>query len=183
MPSEFSPADRSDQGRQYHVERVVEAIGEDPGRFLDRDLFEHGVVWLEGRDNAAYNEGRQRVVRDSDVSAPGGMIHDRINGIDSIAVAASWMQVERQLERTPEGGRDLVIDLLRQRIAELEERGERPDDEELARIASGVRAEHPEWDDIERPEVGEWSERVGVAVPTRDDTPDEAAVTDGGESQ
>jgi hypothetical protein len=183
VPSKHSPADRSDTGREYPVEQVVEQIGEDPGRFLDRDLFEHEQVRLEGRDNAGYTEGHQRVVRDSDVSAPGAMIRDRIQGIDRLAVAASWMAVERSLARTPDGGRDIVIELLRDRIAELEEHGERPDADELARIAAAVRAEHPEWDDVERPDVGDWAERVGVAVPTRDDTSGEAAVADGGEQQ
>lgn len=125
MPSEHSPADRSDAGREYPVEEIVESIGEDPGRFLDRDLFDHGQVRLEERESPEWDESNQRIVRDSAVSAPGEMIRDRIRGIDSLTVAASWMAVERQLERTPDDGRDVVINLLRQRIAELETDGQR----------------------------------------------------------
>lgn len=125
MPSEFSPANREQSGRNYPVEEIVESIGEDPGRWLDRDLFDHGQVRLEERDVVEWDQSSQRVVRDSNVSAPGEMIRDRIAGIDELGVAASWMQVERQLERTLDGGRDVVIQLLRDRIAELEAHGER----------------------------------------------------------
>lgn len=125
MPSEFSPAGSGQESRNYPVAEIVGSIGEDPGRWLDRDLFNHGQVRLEGRDNAGYNESHQRAVRDQNVSASGTMIRDRIAGIDYLGVAGAWMQVERQLDRTPDGGRDIVIQLPRDRIAELEADGER----------------------------------------------------------
>lgn len=128
VPSEAQPADQSGRpGRadQYDVDRMVADIGEDPGRWLDRDLFDHGITRLEERDAPAYTEGKYRLVRDGDVSAPGEMIRDRIAGIDTIAVARAWEAVERCLERTPDGGRDVVIGLIQDRIEELQEHGER----------------------------------------------------------
>ncbi len=122
MPTEDSRG--ADRDRE-HFERAVEEIGEDPARFLDRDLFDHGIARLEDRDEPDFGSGDQRLVRDSDVSAPGEMIRDRIQGIDRLSVAASWMQVERDLDRTPEDGRDVVIQMLRDRIAELDANGER----------------------------------------------------------
>ncbi len=122
MPSEHSPSDSSERER---FPSLAEDISEDPARFLDRDLFEHGQVRLEERENPAYTESGQRVVRDGEVSAPGELIRDRINGIDDVAVAHAWVAIERRLERTPDGGRDVVIDFLENRIGELEADGER----------------------------------------------------------
>jgi len=122
VPTEDSPG--ADRDRE-HYQRPLEEIGEDPARWLDRDLFDHGITRLEANDGGRWDEDEQRLVRDSDVSAPGEMIRDRIQGIDRLGVAASWMQVERDLDRTPEDGRDVVIQMLRDRIAELDANGER----------------------------------------------------------
>jgi hypothetical protein len=139
VPTEESRG--SDRGREQFA-RAVEAIGEDPARFLDRDLFGHGVGRLKDRDEADFEQGDQRIVRDGEVSEPGEMIRDRIHGIDRLSVAASWMEVERELERTPDDGRDVVIQMLRDRIDELEANGERDlpgrSDEELREL--GVEA-------------------------------------------
>jgi len=128
VPSEHSPADRddgSDRSEKYDIEAMVANIGEDPGRWLDRDLFEHGISRLEANENAGYRDDDQRLVRDSDVSAPGEMVRDRIAGIDELGTASAWKAVERALPRTPDGGRDVVIGLLEDRIDELQEHGER----------------------------------------------------------
>ncbi len=122
MPSEHQP---SRSGGRERFPRLEEDLGEDPARWLDRDLFGHGISRLKDRDAPAYNEGDQRLIRDDKVSEPGQMIRDRINGIDEIGTANAWMAVERGLERTPDGGRDVIIGLLEQRIGELEEHGER----------------------------------------------------------
>ncbi|WP_154018474.1 hypothetical protein [Halolamina rubra] len=122
MPSENQPAG---SGRREQFPGLRADLGEDPARWLDRDLFSHGVTRLEARDAPAYNEASQHVVRDTDVSAPGELIRDRISGIDEIAVARAWKAIERRLERTPEGGRDVVIGYLEDRIDELEANGER----------------------------------------------------------
>lgn len=105
MPSEYSPADSAERERFPGLEADID---EDLARWLDRDLFDHGQARLQGRDNAGYNEGRQRVVRDSEVSASGELIRDRITGIDELAVARARVAIERRLERTPEGDRDVV---------------------------------------------------------------------------
>jgi len=128
VPSEHQPADqgsRPERSEKYDIEAMVANIGEDPGRWLDRDLFGHGVTRLEANEGAGYREDDQRLIRDSYVSAPGQMISDRIDGIDEIGTASAWMAVERALPRTPDGGRDVVIGLLEQRIDELQEDGER----------------------------------------------------------
>jgi hypothetical protein len=127
VPSEQQPADRGgrpDRGEKYDIDAMIADIGEDPGRWLDRDLFGHGLRRLEDRE-PDFEKGDQRLVRDSNVSAPGQMIRDRISGIDKIAVARAWIAVERRLPRTPDGGRDVVIGLLDDRINELEAEGER----------------------------------------------------------
>jgi len=121
MPSENQSAASGDR---EHFPSLREDLGEDPARWLDRDLFSHGITRLEERDSPGYNEASQRVVRDADVSAPGELIRDRISGIDKIAVARGWKAIERRLERTPEGGRDVVIGYLEDRIDELEANGE-----------------------------------------------------------
>jgi len=122
VPSEGTPGG---SGSRERFPEALESIGEDPARWLDRDLFDHGIARLEDRDEPDFESGAQRIVRDSDVSSPGTMIRDRIQGIDRLGVAGSWIRVERELERTPEDGRDVVIQMLRDRIAELEANGER----------------------------------------------------------
>lgn len=87
---------------------VQERIGEDPARFLDRDLDGDALDFVESR----------------------------IQGIDRFEVLAGWGDVERNLVRTPDGshneaGRDQVIELLQNRACELEEHGDR--DEKLQR--------------------------------------------------
>jgi len=126
VPSEFLPADRGDRDdRLYDVEAMVENIGEDPARWLDRNLEHHGVACLEQRQFSAWDEDDWRLVPDEDVSRPLEMVLGRIDGIDEISVARAWRAVERRLRCTPEGGRDVIIESLNERIAELEEHGER----------------------------------------------------------
>lgn len=81
---------------------IEERIGEDPARFLDRDL-------------------------DTDSLR---LIESRIRGIDYFEVLAAWGEVERKLVRTPDGshteaGRDRILELLEQRARELRTIGER----------------------------------------------------------
>jgi len=122
VPSEHSPGARDERER---FERLRRDLNEDPARFLDRDIFEHGQVRLEERDVVEWDQSNQRVVRDESVSAPGEMIRDRIDGIDDLEVARAWRAVERNLDRTPDGGRDVVIGFIEDRIDELEATGER----------------------------------------------------------
>jgi len=119
VPSTHQSAASGDRER---FPEVAEVIGEDPARWLDRDLFDHGVTrhrWIEGDP---YPEYAPRP--DEDVSAPGQMIRDRIQGIDDLSVIARWLEVEHALGRGP---RDRVVELLEARAAELKEIGERPE--------------------------------------------------------
>lgn len=75
---------------------AVERVGENPARWLDHDL-----------------------VSDEDKR---WMAQARIEGIDYMEVAASYHSVERQLDRGP---RDRVLEWIEDRMAELEERGDR----------------------------------------------------------
>jgi len=122
LPSELP---RADSGGRETFPNLQADIGEDPARFLDRDLFEHGISYLDDRDEPDFEKGDQRLVREGKVSAPGEKIRDRIAGIDTITVARAWRAVERGLDRTPEGGRNVVIRFIEDRIDELEEQGER----------------------------------------------------------
>lgn len=80
---------------------LVADIGEDPAQFLDHDL-----------------------LGDSRHDTPLRTALARIKGIDSLQVANAWLAVERQLDRGP---REQVVDALENRIAFLDEHGERPD--------------------------------------------------------
>ena len=99
MPTEYSPADSS--AVPPWRKRLQEDIGEDPGRFLDMDLF--------ARDAAG---------------STGHLLRARIRGIDRLDVLRAWIAAERRLDRGP---REKVIELLEEREAELQEIGERPD--------------------------------------------------------
>jgi len=176
LPSEHSPGARDNR---EHYERLRRELNEDPARFLDRDLFDHGQVRLEQRETSDWNESNQRAVRDDDVSAPGEMMRDRIRGIDSIAVARAWRAVERGLDRTPEGGRDIIIEFIETRIAELEEHGERDlpglsPEEQRERAVEAYESVAPKSDAVYLDEDGEEQDIV---------TADEklAAMADGGE--
>ncbi len=99
VPTEHSPASRHDRSRPYDVENVREAIGEDPGRFLDRPLFDG----------------------DQHTSSPGTFVRARIRGITRLDVVRAWIAVERQLDRGP---RQRVIEMLEDREATIEAREE-----------------------------------------------------------
>jgi len=84
--------------------RLKDDIGENPARFLDHSVVEHG----EGHTDHTLAR----------------MVLDRIGGIDRLEVVRAWKDVERRLDRGP---RDAVINLLDQREEVLQEHGERPD--------------------------------------------------------
>ncbi len=180
VPTEDSRG--SARGREQFPDLVVD-IGGDPARFLDRDLFDHGITRLEERDAPAYDEGNQRVVRENVVSAPAEMIRDRIHGIDKIAVGRAWKAVERALDRTPDGGRDVIIGLLDDRLDELEAHGGRDlpgrSDEELRKL--GVE----KFETVEKGDVvirGPDGEPTGRSEGTTA-SQKIAAMTDGGEDE
>jgi hypothetical protein len=102
MPSEYSPAD-SGRGVQAFP-RIVERIGENPARFLDRDL------------TTSTPEGHAK---------PSLMLEARIDGIDFVDVAIAYLAVETQLDRE-ECPRSGVIDRLEARKEWLQDHGDRP---------------------------------------------------------
>jgi hypothetical protein len=102
MPSKQMPGSTS---TRESFPEIAAAIGEDPARYLDRDFV-------------------------ADPPDPGGMhsrewLWVRIQGIDDLGVIARWQAVERQLDRSPDEGREPVMQLLRKRAKQLQQGGER----------------------------------------------------------
>ena len=85
--------DKPDRERFDHLR---EDIGEDPARFLDRDLL---------------SDSNSRMLALA-----------RIRGIDRYAVASAWLAVERQIERGP---RARIVDQLEERKEFLSVAGDR----------------------------------------------------------
>ena len=119
MPSTAQGGDNSDRAR--YPDRADE-IGEDPARWLDKDLTARSMQ----RQQADETPSRQamRLVEDTDTTTAGKIVRDRISGIDSLIVIKHWLEVESDLDRGP---RDGVITLLQERADELKQIGERPD--------------------------------------------------------
>ena len=137
MPSENQG--RTGDSRERYPD-VRDDIGEDPARWLDYALID--------------DQDAQRMAR------------IRIKSIDSIDVARSWIEVERQLDRGP---RKKIIAWLNERIKALEVIGERPD-----RLEARDGRKLPEtnwtlngedWEDVDR-SVGVPSDERAFAVAT-----------------
>ena len=78
--------------------KVAEEIGEDPARFLDRELVGTGD------------------------SAPAMLVKARVRGIRKLSTVRAWKAVERALGRGPDDGpREGVMRLLRQREEYIKE--------------------------------------------------------------
>jgi len=150
VPSEHSPS--SMLGRE-RVPELVERIGEDPARWLDRSLFGG----------------------ESDTSAPGIMIRARIRGIDDLGVLSAWKAVERRLDRGP---REKVMQMLEDREQELEEIGERPD---RLQERDGRDVPETEWYLVRDGERLPWSEADRKGATVSFDNGAGHAVTDGSE--
>lgn len=136
---------------------LVEAIGERPERYLDRDLTARGATRLEverGPDGwplppweVADGDDPVRIVPDRDVSTAWSFVEDRINGIDRFDVLDAWITVEIEL-----GPRSKVIGALNRRKIELEENGTRSDHLERRREAD-VDDDELQEDDVDEPIV------------------------------
>ncbi|WP_254823101.1 MULTISPECIES: hypothetical protein [Haloglomus] len=100
MPSEFQSAS-AEAGVPAWRQAIAAEIGEDPGRWLDRDLVE--------RAPGHTDRTMQRAV------------HARIQGIRSREVIDAWQTVEVRLERGP---RQQVMAWLNQRDQQLKAREE-----------------------------------------------------------
>lgn len=163
------PASASDREQ---FPKLQESIGEDPARWLDRDLVTPGATRIDVR------HGKARLFPDRDVSSAATFVRARIRGIDRIEVCRAWKAVERALGRGPDDGpREQVIAMLEKREQELEVIGERPD-----RLEHGPRLP-PSWTTTES--VAVWTDTEDGTRPTmaglgsrRDRS---AARTDGGE--
>jgi hypothetical protein len=144
-------------GRTSNRERfpeIAEEIGEDPARWLDRDLLE---------------------------STPGDQpekwrLQKRIDGIASLQVARAWAKVERELERGP---RDPVLDMIQERVAYLNRHGTLDElleetDVDARREATPSTSSETVWTD--RPDG---DRKVNRADPNRY----RATATDGGEQE
>jgi len=102
MPSEYSPADSGDGIQQFP--HIVERIGENPARFLDRDVLGSTP---------------------SGESKPSLMLEARIRGIDYQLVVDAYIYVELNLDRE-ECPRSGVLSMLKRRKEWLREHGDRP---------------------------------------------------------
>lgn len=109
MPSEFQSAGGGSDPLPEWRQAIVERIGEDPGRWLDRPLVEHGPGHTD--------RTMQRAV------------HARIKGIDYREVIDAWQTVEVRLDRGP---RQQIMGWLNQRDQYLKEHGDR--DERLEQV-------------------------------------------------
>lgn len=144
MPSEGSPASTSTVPEWRR--RLRDDLGEDPGRFLDRDLLSRPAAYHRVADD--HGGVRMEARPDTACSTAAALVEARIQGIDRRDRLSAWKAVERRLDRGP---RKPVIELLEQRERELEELGERPD-----------RLDDQERRDPEPTEsVVEWPERDG----------------------
>lgn len=126
-------------------------------------------------------KARSKVVTDESVSEPLEAVKGRIRGIDELSVATAWRFVECQLPRTPEGGRDEVIDELQERIEYLEQHGERDlpglsPEEQHERALEAYEAVAPKADAVFLDENGEPQTSVSASQKL-------AAITDGGEEK
>lgn len=121
MPSEHQSADP----RNYQPFPDIEnAIDENPARFLDRDLLSSTPV---GQSN------------------PKEFVFARIDGIDFLAVAESYLYVELNLSRA-ECPRAPVVAKLNERIQWLREHGDRPRGEQYDHDAIPSTESVAEWD-------------------------------------
>lgn len=123
---------------------LKEEIGEDPARYLDRDLITPEAVRIDTKRKSDGSVDEVRVIQDRNVSTGMALVDARIRGIDQIEVCRAWMAVERALGRGPDGGpREKIIQRLENREQQLEAIGERPD-----RLEHGPRLP-PEWTTVE----------------------------------
>ncbi|WP_224332868.1 hypothetical protein [Haloprofundus halobius] len=134
-------------------------IGEDPARFLDRDLVERGP-------------------RKTDTTSL-RLVKARIRGIDSLAVCRAWQAVERRLDRGP---RDGILELLEERDAWLVENGDRDE-----RLELGIRRDVSPEDVVScarfLDEDGELRDRTSASSKIHEMRQSPAVATDGGDDQ
>lgn len=111
---------------RVRVPSIKEDLGEDPARWLDRDLTARPTYANVTTDDRGHTH--VDVVPDSQVSTDGEMVIDRIKSIDSLELIEAWRAVERLLaDKHDRDVREPIINALDERKETLEEIGERPD--------------------------------------------------------
>lgn len=127
---------------------VEDRVGEDPSRFLDREILTRPAIKRSKRTD----DGHRRVP-DTNVGDPLEFIAARISGIDRLGVIGAWQAVEYDLIRSPgehwrdQGGREKILELLYDRAAELEANGGR--EEQLKHRREIVLEDEPDDDSEE----------------------------------
>ena len=103
------------------VPALREQHGEDPARYLDRDLTERdGTRVTYGTDYRGRTTANIRP--DEDTSPHGERVRQRIEGIRSVELLRAWRAVERRLGRGPDDGpRQKVLNWIDDREEELAE--------------------------------------------------------------
>ena len=167
MPSEHQGGSRSDRARYPDLKRD---IGEDPARWLDRDLLDRPsrVVYETDDRGHVYAD----FVPDKDVDAAGRMVRDRIHSIDSIEVLDAWYEVEEELGKNEGKPRPKVLTWLNERRVELREIGDREDRVgDLPRMSVAERRSRAV--EVATESVAEWGEHSdGKRSVNRAPTPD-----------
>src|SRR6056297_3126313 len=97
-----STAQGGSSGRPEWRQRLLDQHGEDPGRWLDKDLLEPQATRTKQVDRGHYAE--VRLVTDNDVSPPGETVKALISGMDSLERVRLWKAVERRLGHGSDGG-------------------------------------------------------------------------------
>ena len=105
---------------------IADEIGEDPARYLDKDLMTPEATRLDVK-TVDHGHNRVRRVPDGHVDSAGRMARDRIESIDDLDVLEEWFRVEAELLEREDAPRKAVLGWLDDRRSELEEIGERPD--------------------------------------------------------
>ena len=170
---------------------LIDDLGHDPSRWLDRDLDIPQMVEAEYYENER-GHTKARISPDTDCSSGAVMVRDRIKGIRDPSTLRAWRAVEIKLGRGLGGeGRDRVLDWINERLDQLEDQpdptprehwlpeGPIPQTDSTATFVdrddsrstyiqadgSGIeRSDGPDWD-----VVRERYERLGLGDPVVDD--------------
>lgn len=106
-------------------QQLIDDLGHNPARWLDRDLDTPQMVEPEYYENQM-GHTKARFVPDTDCDPAGRMVRERIEGIRDPNTLRAWSAVERKLGRGPDGApRDRVLDWIDNRLDQLEAQPDR----------------------------------------------------------
>jgi hypothetical protein len=104
---------------------LIDTLGHDPARWLDRDLDTPQMVEAEYYENQR-GHTNARFVPDTDCDPAARMVRERIEGIRDTVTLRAWRAVERKLGRGPNGGpRERVLEWIESRLDDLDDQPER----------------------------------------------------------